>query len=141
MFLIYTPDGQEVQRFPVKLGKLRSMEIEAIEKRTGWDYGTDFAQHLQKGSALARRALLWTMLRRQHPTLKFDEVDFAHDELELAYDKAELEEILAGIDAAPYDTEAQRAAAKEQIVEAMKTAPEPEGKAPGKSAAAATSGK
>lgn len=141
MFLIYRPDGNEEQRWPFEPGRLRSMETEAIEKRTGWDYGSDFVMHLQKGSALARRALLWTFLRREHPRLKFEDVDFAHDELELVYDQAELAELADNLEKAPFDSEAERVAALASIREAMAAAPEAPGKAPAKSGASSTSGR
>jgi hypothetical protein len=90
MFLTYRPDGQDEQRWEVKLGKFRSMEIEAIEKVTGLDYGTAFKDKLIKGNGLARRALLWTLQRREHPTIRFADIDFADDELQLELDRDEL---------------------------------------------------
>src|SRR5690349_14550535 len=98
MFLTYQPDGQtEPRRWTLNLGKLRSMEIEAIEKATGFNYGTDFKDKLLRGNGLARRALLWTLQRREHPTLKFADVDFADDELQLEMDVDELAESRAAI--------------------------------------------
>lgn len=86
MQLIYTPDGQDAQRWPVDLGRFRVAECEAIEKRTGMPYGTQYKEALLAGSVRARRALLWTLLRREHHTLRYDDVDFADGELVLEFD-------------------------------------------------------
>ncbi|GGN96187.1 hypothetical protein GCM10010112_87200 [Actinoplanes lobatus] len=93
MLLTYHPAGQETPEvFEFRLQTLRSPEIEAIERRTGMDYGTDYRERLLKGNMLARRALLWTFLRRRHPYLKFDEVEVADGELILSMDLGELAE-------------------------------------------------
>jgi hypothetical protein len=99
MKLKYTPDGAEAQLWDVQLGKLRSHESEAIEKRTGLHYGGDFKEALLKGGMLARRALLFTMLRRTHHTIRFDDVDFADDELELQFDLDEWRRMYAEVEA------------------------------------------
>lgn len=129
MYLTYRPDGGEPQSWTVNLGKLRSLETEAIEKVTGLDYGTDFKQKLLKGNTLARRALLWTMLRRTHPTVRFGDVDFADDELQLQMDRQELTDVRQRL----LDTdmpEAERSLALQMIDFELITAPEPAGKAP-----------
>lgn len=109
MYLTYQPDGQEAQRWEIDLRKFRSMEIEAIEKVTGFDYGTTYKERLVRGNALARRALLWTMQRRIHPTTKFADVDFADGELQLELDREELDasrKAIAEADGLPEDERA-----------------------------------
>lgn len=91
--LVYTPDGQQQQRWEFQLGKLRCQETEAIERRTGMAYGSEFKENLLKGQVLARRALLWTMLRREHHSLRFENVDFADDELLLEFDRGEWQQM------------------------------------------------
>lgn len=95
MRLVYAPDGQESQRWPVDLGKLRVAECEQIEKRTGLTYGAEFKEQLLKGGITARRALLFTLLRREHPRTRWEDVDFADDELRLEFDVDELREMRA----------------------------------------------
>lgn len=93
MRLVYHPEGQEQPtEWVINLGKFRSLEVEAIERVTGYNYGTEFRERLLKGNSLARRALLWTLQRRSHPTMKFADVDFADDELALELDRDELVE-------------------------------------------------
>ncbi|WFF07257.1 hypothetical protein O7622_01250 [Micromonospora sp. WMMD1076] len=101
MFLVYRPEGGEEQRWEYRPGRLRVMEMEAIEQHTGLAYATDFKAQLLKGQTSARRALLWTMLRRQHPTLKYADVDFYDDELLLERTKSEIEAEIAEVERLP----------------------------------------
>ncbi|WP_329187051.1 hypothetical protein [Actinacidiphila glaucinigra] len=90
MFLIYTPEDGEPQRFRYVPQKLMTAEREALERRSGQDFA-DFTKGVLNGNAVCRRALLWVLLKRQHPTLRYEDVDFAWDELELQYSKQEYE--------------------------------------------------
>lgn len=122
MRLVYQPEGSpEPQRWEISLGKFRSLEVEQIERLTGMDYGNEFKARLMKGNALARRALLFILLRRQHPTTKFMDVDFADDELQLEMDLEELRETRKVVETSPAITEQERpmvlAALDQQIAE------------------------
>lgn len=91
MYLVYQPEGaEEPQRFLYKPQKLMTAEREALERRSGRDFA-DFTKGVLNGNAICRRALLWVMLKRQHPTTRFEDVDFAWDELRLEYSKQEYE--------------------------------------------------
>lgn len=131
MILVYTPDGGEAQRWEFRLGKLRSMEIEAIEKHTGMAYGSEFREALLKGNGRARRALLWTFQRRAHPTIKFADVDFADDEVVLEQDRDEWAELRKATEDAQGIDEDTRTMALAAIDKEMAAAPEAPGKAPG----------
>lgn len=90
MFLIYQPEGStEPTRFKYNPRKLMSAEREMLERKTGKDF-SDFTSAVLSGNSLCRRALLYMYLKRDHPTIKWDEVDFAWDELKLEYSKQEL---------------------------------------------------
>ncbi|MEW2424833.1 hypothetical protein AB0911_30335 [Streptomyces nigra] len=120
MYLIYQPEGsEEPQRWKYNPRKIMSAEREAIERLTSRNW-SEFVQDVVKGSSLCRRALLWVYLKREHPTTKFDDVDFAWDELKLEYTKGELIQIRDA--AAEAATGEQRAAVlaklDEQIAEA-----------------------
>lgn len=131
MFLIYRPGDGDEQQWTFKPNKMPSHECEAIEKRTGWTYA-EFGVQLQKGSALARRALLWAFLRRQHPVIRFEDLNPAYGEVELEYDAAELETMLAQVEATSAMDADTKAAAVEQIRQQLADArPDPDGpKAP-----------
>jgi len=91
MFLIYQPEGSdEPKRWKYQPKKLMSAEREMLEKFTSRNF-SDFTIDVQKGNAKCRRALLYLYLKREHPTLKFDDVDFAWDELTLEHSKGELQ--------------------------------------------------
>lgn len=93
MFLIYQPEGQdEPTRWRYNPKKLMSVEREDIERRTGRNY-TQFTTDVLQGNSLCRRALLFTMLRREHPKARWEDVDFAWDELTLEYSKQEWQRI------------------------------------------------
>jgi hypothetical protein len=47
-----------------------------------------------KGSSVCRRALLWVMLKRDHPTTRYADVDFAWDELRLEFAKQEYAQMM-----------------------------------------------
>jgi hypothetical protein len=90
MYLVYSPEGsEEPKRWRYQPKKLMSPEREMLERYTGKNF-TEFSQDVLKGNSKCRRALLYLYLKREHPSLKFDDVDFAWDELTLEHSKGEL---------------------------------------------------
>lgn len=130
MFLVYKPEGsEEPKRWKYQPKKLMSPERELLEKLTGKNF-TEFTVDVQKGNSRCRRALLFIYLKREHPTLKFDDVDFAWDELTLEHSKGELQ-LMRGqlpdtVD--PEQLDAVRAKLDEEIAAAYDD-PDEEGKA------------
>jgi hypothetical protein len=89
VYLIYTPDGaNEPKRFKYQPQKLLSAEREMLERRTGLDFA-EFTQKVLKGNGACRRALLFMYLKREHPTLRYEDVDFAWDQLTLEFSRSE----------------------------------------------------
>ncbi|MFJ8081962.1 hypothetical protein ACIQ6Y_15260 [Streptomyces sp. NPDC096205] len=130
MYLVYSPEGNdEPQRFKYNPRKIMSAERENIERLTSRNW-SQFTKDVIEGSSVCRRVLLYTFLKREHPTVKYDDVDFAWDELRLEYSKAELIEMRDTV--AENASGEQRAAilAKldEEIAEAYED-PEDQGKA------------
>lgn len=123
MKVTYTPEDGEEQVFQYNPNKLMSAEREALETRTGKPFN-DFAMGVLKGNALCRRALLHVLLKRQHPTLRFDDVDFCWDELTVEMTKGEIDLAVARLREKDGD---------EELIEGMlkqrDEAPEDEGKA------------
>jgi hypothetical protein len=94
VYLVYQPEGsEEPTRWVYNPRKLMSAEREQIERRTGLMYA-EFTQAVIQGSSLCRRALLFVMLKRDHPTTKWDDVDFAWDELTLEHSRAEYDQMI-----------------------------------------------
>ena len=130
MYLVYKPEGQdEPKRWKYQPKKLMSAEREALERRTDRNF-TQFTQDVVKGNSLCRRALLFMYLKREHPGIKWDDVDFAWDELTLEHSKGELREMRAqAVDSVPAaQLDSVLAKLDEEIDEAYED-PEEEGKA------------
>lgn len=130
MYLVYSPEGQEEPtRWKYNPRKIMSAEREWIERRTDRNW-SEFTKDVIQGSSLCRRALLYVFLKREHPTVKWDDVDFAWDELKLEYSKAELIELRSTV--AESVSGDERAAVLEkldtEIAEAFED-PDDEGKA------------
>lgn len=88
MRLIYKPEGGEEKSWDFKPEKLLSPEAEAIEKVTDWTF-EQFGEKFIAGSTTAKRALLWVMLKRESPTLRYTEVSFALGEVTTDFDAEE----------------------------------------------------
>lgn len=130
MFLVYTPEGQdEPKRWTYNPRKIMSAERENIERLTGKNW-SEFTKDVVQGSSLCRRVLLFTYLKREHPGVKFDDVDFAWDELKLEYTKGELIQIRETVAESASGQERAAILAKmdQEIAEAIED-PEDEGKA------------
>lgn len=129
MFLILHREGEaEPTRWRYNPKKLMSAEREMLEKRTQRTF-EEFQQDVIKGGAVCRRALLFMYLKRDHPGVKYDDVDFAWDELTLEFSKSEYAEMIEGVRENTHG--AERDAALAQLTREMETAPEDtEGKAP-----------
>ncbi|MEU3972402.1 hypothetical protein [Streptomyces bacillaris] len=120
MFLVLHREGEaEATRWRYEPKKLMSVEREDIERRTSRHFA-QFTQDVLQGNSLCRRALLFTYLRREHPKVKFEDVDFGWDELKLEYSRQEYQEMREGILGALHGDEL--AAALQQIDAAMEDA-------------------
>lgn len=137
MLVTYTPESGDAQRWEFDPKRVRASEAEAIEKRAGenWD---SWLFAVQAGSMRARRVLLWHLLRREHPSLRWEDTpDFYAGELLVEHTVAELTEIRDRVEAARLSADQREQALTAldvAITEAMaRQAEEPEGKAPSKS--------
>lgn len=86
MKFVYKPEGAEPRTWPMQLNKLMNPEAEAIEKHTGMTFG-QFQEALENDSVLAIHGFLYVMLKREQPTLKWDEVQFCLDDVDLELDE------------------------------------------------------
>lgn len=99
MILKYAPEGVDPRTWQFTLDTLMSVEAEAIERQTGWAYPAEFAQQLMKQSITARKSLLWVFLKRDEPTLRYQQVDPQAGAIVVDFERAELLEIRAQVDA------------------------------------------
>ena len=130
MYLVYKPEGsEEPKRWKYSPKRLMSSEREMLERRTGKNF-SEFTTDVVKGNSQCRRALLFMYLKREHPGVRYEDVDFAWDELDLEYSKGELLGMRkAVVDSVPAD---QLEAVLEQLDQEIDDAfddPEEEGKA------------
>lgn len=89
MFITYMPPDAEDQEWEFQAGTVKASEAEPVEVsyKKPWD---EFLTDLMRGGMRARRHLLWLLLRRAHPTLRYDDVpDIAAGELVVEFDKTE----------------------------------------------------
>lgn len=91
MRVTYTPeDGGEAQTWDFDPDRVRSSEQVIVEKQFGGSW-LEFKTGAMSGSALARRVLLWHLIRRQHPGHQFrDTPDFFDCELVIEQTLAEV---------------------------------------------------
>lgn len=92
MLVTYKPEDnpEDVKSWVFKPGRVRQSEAAVIEKVYGqnWD---QFCAEAQAGSIRARRVLLWHLMRRDHPVLRFEDVpDIYTDELLVEHSVEEL---------------------------------------------------
>lgn len=90
MFVTLSPEGEDPQVWEFDPRKVRASQAEMVERRYGkqWDV---FLADLMQGSIIARRVLLWHLIRGTHHTLKYEDTpDFYAGELTVEFSRAEL---------------------------------------------------
>jgi hypothetical protein len=125
VFITYRPEDQPaeaVQRWEFNPGRIRQSEAEIIEKRYGAKFDV-WRNDVRVGSAKARRVLLWHLLRREHPGLKYEDTpDFYMDEVLVEHSVTELVELRDRMAKATLDEETRgqiQTALDLEITEAM----------------------
>jgi hypothetical protein len=88
VIIIYAPQDGAEQTFDVGPGRLRASEIQVIERTAGarWD---DIKQAMGEGDLNAMRTVVWALLRREQPALRFAEFDPFEGELRSRLDERE----------------------------------------------------
>jgi hypothetical protein len=90
MLLVFSPEDGGKQEFVFNPFELLSIEAELVEELGPWDSYDEFLLRLRKGNVRAKRALLWIMLKRQNPRLRFPELVVKVNELDLQPDQDEI---------------------------------------------------
>lgn len=89
MLVIYTPKDGDRREWHFKADDMPSSEAEAIEDVMSPMTFDEWQLALIKGGVKARRAMLWTYLRREKPSLAFKDVSFTVGELTVEWDSKE----------------------------------------------------
>jgi hypothetical protein len=116
VLLVYKPEGADKRTWSFAPDKIMSSEAEAVEKVTGMTY-EEFGLALLKGSATARRALLWVYLKREDPTLRHNQVDPPVGTVGIDYEPHELKAIREQLEKDTTLSDADRDAALRQFDE------------------------
>ena len=98
MQFVYKPEGAEPRKWDFDPSKLLNVEAEAIERQTGLTYA-EWGEAVTKGSMTALHGLLWVLLKRDQPTLKYDAVQFCLADLDFEVDDDESAQIRADLEA------------------------------------------
>lgn len=115
MQFVFKPEGAKPKSWTFVPGKLMNVESEKIEELTGWTYA-EFGQQLMTGSTRAYHALLYIFLKREIPTIKYDEVVFAYDDIDLDLDANERRDIIARMREAGDDLDPEQRAFLETLI-------------------------
>lgn len=97
MRFVYKPEGAEPKSWEFNPNKLMNVEAETIEKHTGMTFG-DWTQKVRGGSILAIHGLLYVMLKRSTPTLRWDDVQFCIDDIDFEIDDDDAEKAIANLE-------------------------------------------
>lgn len=92
MLFVYKPEGATPRKWDFNPQKLMSPEVEVIERFTGLSF-SHWIEAVGEGSFTAIHGLLFVLLKRQAPTLKWDEVQFCMDDIDFElepHEKAQL---------------------------------------------------
>lgn len=88
MIIIYEPEGGERRTWNLKEVRFLASEAEAVERATGMDWQEAKAR-VVKGSMLALRAVVWVLVKRDQPTLRYGQFDPAEGEVGTDLDASE----------------------------------------------------
>jgi hypothetical protein len=97
MQFVYKPEGAEPKKWDFQPDKLMSPEAEAIERLTKMTFG-EWSQAVTKGSMLALHGLLYVLLKREIPTLKWDAVTFSLSEVDFELTDQETADMIAALE-------------------------------------------
>jgi hypothetical protein len=93
MLVKYTPENGDAKEWEFDPERVRQSEAEQIEKRSGLAYG-EWARAVGNGNSKACRVLLWHLMRRDHPSYRYEDVpDFYVSELVIDLAVSELQRI------------------------------------------------
>lgn len=144
MYVIFRPADGDEQRYHFDADRVSNFEAESVERETGWTY-SEWGDRLTRNSAIAMHALLWIVMRRVHPTLKYRDVAFDMSQVSVEPEPDELYAARAAVADGTSLSDEQRAEQLQQIdaeLEKLGLDPEqpaPKGKGRARNAVSATS--
>lgn len=98
MKFVYRPEGADPMSWEFAPAKMMSPEAETIERLTKMTF-VQWQNAVQDGSMLATRALLFVLLKRATPGIKFDTVQFSMAEIDWELGDEERTAVIAALTA------------------------------------------
>lgn len=74
MFVTHTPEDGDKQEWEFRPGQVRHGEMVMVENRAGTPW-PNWLQNIKMGSGPARIVLIWHLLRREHPGVRWEDVE------------------------------------------------------------------
>lgn len=93
MQFVYKPEGADPIKWDFDPTKLMSPEVETIERHTGFTF-TQWVEAIGNGSFLAFHGLLYVLLKRSTPTLKWTDVQFCMADIDMAMTTDEEDDLI-----------------------------------------------
>ncbi|MGP3684157.1 hypothetical protein ACTVZO_05485 [Streptomyces sp. IBSNAI002] len=114
MIILYSPEDGEQRRFDVR--SVRTSEAQIVERTTDLKWG-DIKRGVRDDDPTALRGVVWVLLKRETPTLRWSDFDPLIDELTSKFDAREIAGIAADIVALPEEQRARAIAEMKAYVE------------------------
>lgn len=89
MIITFTPAEGEKRVWEFTKSTLMSVEAEVVEEKSGKTFD-ETIEAAFKGSARARRAIVYVLEKRTHPTLAWAAFDYPVDAVEIQFDRDEI---------------------------------------------------
>lgn len=123
MIITFTPAEGEKRVWEFTKSTLMSVEAEVVEEKSGRTFD-ETIEAAFKGSARARRAIVYVLEKRTHPTLAWAAFDYPVDAVEIQFDRDELGRLREQVEKRPGLSDAERAEAIEALSQAEAELPE-----------------
>lgn len=94
MKFVYKPEGADPREWEFDPTRLMSPEVETIERHTGLTFN-QWVEAVGNGSFLAFHGLLYVLLKRTTPTLKWTDVQFCMADIDMAMTTEEEDGLIA----------------------------------------------
>lgn len=108
MHVTYKPEDGDRQEWDIDFDRVRTSQAQIIERAFDGKTWDEFKIGVQSGNAKARRVLLWHLMTRDHPMMRFDDTpDFYTGELVTEYSVKELTVLRDGVNKVPEDKREQ----------------------------------
>lgn len=94
MIIVYRPEDGEEQHFDVRA--VRTSEAQIVERTTDMKW-IDIKRGVRDDDPTAMRGIVWVLLKRETPTLRWSDFDPLIDELAMRFDGRDITAIAADI--------------------------------------------